>query len=248
MSFWAFAKRRAQDGGEETVLRIDGVIGPGEGGVDWFGDVVVGSTAFNRALCDHAGDLTVEINSPGGDVFAGVDMYAALCRHRGRVSVRVSWAASMASIIAQAAAPGALEIVPGGMMMIHEPWSAVQGNAGEMEREAEVLREITDGMVGIYMQRYRGTEQELREALAREEYLSAERAVACGLCDRVAEIVPGMNACSAQRICALASDDAMARWREAAKAAPGATDAAAQRIAEIVREAAELSRRHARRE
>ena len=91
MSFWAFAKRRAQDGGEETVLRIDGVIGPGEDGWDWFGDRTVGSTAFNRALRDHPGDLTVEINSPGGDVFAGVDMYAALCRHRGRVSVRVSW-------------------------------------------------------------------------------------------------------------------------------------------------------------
>lgn len=248
MSFWGFSKRRAQSGAEETVLRIDGVIQSGESGVDWWGDSVTGSTAFARELAAHPGALTVEINSPGGDVFAGVDIYSHLCRHPGRVSVLVSWAASMASIVAQAAAPGALKIVPGGMMMIHEPWTWTQGNAGDLEKEATVLREITDGMVEIYMQRYKGTEEELRAALGREEYLGADRAVESGLCDAVAEIVPGMHASAAQRICALATEDAMEHWRKAAHAKPSQPDAKKDEIAAIMQRAAAMAQQHRKKE
>ena len=171
------------DDGDTPTLAIDGVIDTGS---DWYSDAVT-PKAFRAALEAHAGqDIVVSINSPGGDVFAGFEIYNMLAARKGGTTVRVmGLAASAASYIAMAADPGKLQMCRASMMMIHNPWSWAYGNAEEMRKQAEVLDAIGSVMVDIYMQRATCAEEELRAMLDAERYLSPTEALAAGLCDEI---------------------------------------------------------------
>lgn len=171
------------DDGDTPTLVIDGVIDTGS---DWYSDAVT-PKAFRAALDAHAGqDIIVSINSPGGDVFAGFEIYNMLAARKGGTTVRVmGLAASAASYIAMAADPGKLQMCRASMMMIHNPWSLAYGNADEMRKQAEVLDAIGSVMVDIYMQRATCAEEELRAMLDAERYLSPTEALAVGLCDEI---------------------------------------------------------------
>ena len=171
------------DDGDTPTLAIDGVIDTGS---DWYSDAVT-PKAFRAALDAHAGqDIVVSINSPGGDVFAGFEIYNMLADRKGGTTVRVmGLAASAASYIAMAADPGKLQMCRASMMMIHNPWSWAYGNAEEMRKQAEVLDVIGNVMVDIYMQRATCAEEELRAMLDAERYLSPTEALNAGLCDEI---------------------------------------------------------------
>lgn len=171
------------DDGDVPVLAIDGPIDTGE---DWYTDAVT-PKAFREALERYAGrNILVSINSPGGDVFAGFEIYNMLASRRGGVTVRVvGLAASAASYIAMAADPGQLQMCQASMMMIHNPWTVAMGDADKLRGQAQVLDEISAIMADIYMQRATCTEDELRAMLAAERYLSPTEAMACGLCDAI---------------------------------------------------------------
>lgn len=171
------------DDGDTPTLVIDGVIDTGS---DWYSDAVT-PKAFRAALDEHDGqDIIVSINSPGGDVFAGFEIYNMLAARKGGTTVRVmGLAASAASYIAMAADPGKLQMCRASMMMIHNPWSWAYGNAEEMRKQAEVLDAIGSIMVDIYMQRATCAEEEMRAMLDAERYLSPTEALNAGLCDEV---------------------------------------------------------------
>lgn len=173
------------DEGETPTLVIDGVI---DTGMSWYDDAVT-PKAFREALERYEGkDILVSINSPGGDCFAGFEIYNMLAMRKGGTAVRVmGLAASAASYIAMAADPGKLTMCAASMMMIHSPWSGVRGNAADMRREAEVLDEIEALMRAIYMQRFTGTEEELRALLENETYMSPTQALERGLIDAIEE-------------------------------------------------------------
>ena len=173
------------DDGDVPVLAIDGPIDTGE---SWYTDAVT-PKAFREALDAYAGrNILVSINSPGGDVFAGFEIYNMLASRRGGVTVRVvGLAASAASYIAMAADPGQLQMCRASMMMIHNPWTCAMGDAQELRGQAEVLDEIGAIMADIYMQRATCTEDELRAMLDATRYLSPTEAMACGLCDAIVD-------------------------------------------------------------
>lgn len=173
------------DDGDVPVLVIDGRI---DTGTDWYEDAVT-PKAFREALDRYAGrDILVSINSPGGDVFAGFEIYNMLASRKGGVTVRVvGLAASAASYIAMAADPGKLQMCRASMMMIHNPWTCAMGDADELRGQAQVLEEIGNIMADIYMQRVTCTEDELRAMLAAERYLSPTEAMAFGLCDAIVD-------------------------------------------------------------
>ena len=196
--FWNW---RAQSGDEPAHLRLDGVI---DSGTSWFDDVVT-PRAFRAELDAHEGEtIVVDINSPGGDVFAGFDILDMLQQRKGVTRVRIpALCASAASIVAMGADPGELIMTRTGMMMIHNPLSSGCGNAGELREQAAVLDEITDIMVGVYMGRFKGEESALRAMLDAETYMSADDALAHGLIDRIEE---GEAKGSAQRYAACMAD------------------------------------------
>jgi len=180
--FWNWQNASA-DTGNRAVLVIDNVI---DTDVSWYDDAVT-PAAFRDELAAHAGqEIMVEINSPGGDVFAGFEIYNMLTAHEGAVTVRVvGMAASAASVIAMAADKGRLIMSHASMLMIHNPWTCVHGDADGLREQADVLDMIRDVLVDIYMRRFNGTDEALRTMLAEETWMTPARAMQLGLCDEI---------------------------------------------------------------
>lgn len=182
MRFWNWMNAGEETGGT-AVLVLSGVI---DTGVSWYEDTVT-PALFRQELSAHDGeDIMVEINSPGGDVFAGFEIYNMLRAHKGKVTCRVVGnAASAASIVAMAADPGALIMCEVSMMMIHNPWTCVGGDAEALREQADVLDMIREVMVSAYMHRFNGTEEALITLLDEESWLTPQRALSLGLCDEI---------------------------------------------------------------
>lgn len=170
----------ARDEGE-SVLQIDGEITTGESWWEEGGRITARN--FRRSL-ETCGDVVVYINSPGGDVFAGAEIYTALKEHRGRVTVKISGiAASAASVIAMAG--DEVLMSPVSYMMIHDPWTYAVGNAREMAHQADVLREIGEGLIAAYTAKTGLPRDQIQAMLADETYMNAEKAVELGFADGI---------------------------------------------------------------
>lgn len=180
--FWDWIAA-SEDTEQRAVLVISGAIDTGE---SWYEDSVY-PAQLRGELEQHAGEaLTVEINSPGGDVFAGFEIYNMLLAHTGSVRVRiVGLCASAASIVAMAADAGELCMCETSMMLIHNPWTMAAGNSEALREQADVLDLIRDVMAEAYMHRFTGTQDELCALLDAETYLTPARAQAFGLCDAI---------------------------------------------------------------
>ena len=169
-------------GSAPARLYIDGEITAGDDDYDWWtGAQSKGAQRFRKDL-EGLSDVDVYINSPGGDVFAGAAMYSLLKAHDGHVRVLIMGiAASAASVVAMAG--DEILISPTGYLMIHDPWAVVAGNAREMEHEAQVLREIGEGILNAYLEKTGLPAEELRAMLAAETYMNAQAAIEKGFCD-----------------------------------------------------------------
>lgn len=151
--------------------------------IGWFG---VTAADFVRDLSGVSGDLDVHVNCPGGDVFDGIAIYNALLNHKGTVSVYVDGlAASAASFIAMAAAPGCLAIAKTASMMIHEAFGLAIGNAADMRQMADMLDQQSGNIAGIYADRSGKPVSEWRDAMRAETWYVGQEAVDAGLADRV---------------------------------------------------------------
>ena len=172
--FWNF--------NDSSELVLDGVIAS----ESWYGDEVT-PQLFRDELAQHNGDLTIVINSPGGDVFAGVAIYNALKnRDGGKTTVRVDGvAASIASVIAMAG--DTIKMSLGSTMMIHKPWSMAVGDATELAKTIELLDKLEGSIVDIYADRTGLDKDEIVKLLAAETWLTSEEAVALGFADEAPE-------------------------------------------------------------
>ena len=180
MRFWNLIPDPETPG--DGVLDIEGPIAE----ESWFGDEC-SSREFVKALKD-VGNVTVHINSPGGDVMAGAEIYSALREHslngRGRVTgIVTALAASAASVVAMAG--DEILISPVAYMMIHNPWSMAVGDAKEMRKTAKTLDEITEGLITAYQQRTGKSRDQLKRMLENETWMSAQTCVDEGFADGV---------------------------------------------------------------
>ena len=168
--------------GEDGELQIDGVLSVEDSW--WYDGLVVARNIRNRI--SKSRNITVYINSPGGDVMAGAEIYTALREHSekglGKVTVKVSGiAASAASVVAMAG--DEIYMSPVAYMMIHNPWSSVTGNAADMRKEAQVLDTITEGIINAYERRTGKSRAELQAMMEAETYMSAQTCVDEGFAD-----------------------------------------------------------------
>lgn len=161
---------------------------------DEIGGWGVSSDQFARDLSNvTAKTIRVRINSPGGSVFEGMNIFNALRRHGARIETHVdSLAASIASIIAMAG--DEIHVAENAYLMIHNPWSVAIGDAEEMLKMAEVLEKLQGTMAGIYAKRSGKTEEEAAAWMADETWFTAEEAKDAGLVDVIEETVPGPSA------------------------------------------------------
>lgn len=133
-----------------------------------------------KQLSDLEGDIDVHINSGGGSVSQGIAIYNALKEYEGQVHVFVDGlAASIASVIAMAG--DTITMAEGSLMMVHEVWTEIAGNAGELRKEAEVLEKHTDTILDIYESNTPLSRDEIRKMLEAETWLTAEEAYELGI-------------------------------------------------------------------
>lgn len=137
--------------------------------------------------------LNVAINSPGGDVFAGIAIYNALRQHAaggGKITTKaMGVAASAASVVFMA---GDNRVMPDNtMLMVHNPWTFAMGNADELRESADVLDKIGASLTSIYTARSGKSEDEIRAMLATDTWLTAAEAKDAGFTD---ELQPAFEA------------------------------------------------------
>jgi ATP-dependent protease ClpP protease subunit len=130
-------------------------------------------------------DLTVHVNSPGGDAFDGIAIYNSLVNHPATVTMRVEGlAASAASFITQAGDTIVME--RNAQMMIHDASGMAMGPADVMRETADLLDKLSDNIADIYAQRAGGDVASWRAVMLAETWYSSAEAHAAGLVDEVA--------------------------------------------------------------
>ena len=143
----------------------------------------------------EADEITVSINSPGGNIFDGIAIYNALRAHPARIITRVDGlAASIASVIAQAG--DERQMMGGSQMMIHNAWGVSIGDAVDMRKMAEVLDHQNVVIAEIYAQHSAKDAADLLDLMTAETWFTASDAVSAGLADSVAG-TPAPNASEA---------------------------------------------------
>ncbi|HFI0446058.1 TPA: head maturation protease, ClpP-related [Streptococcus suis] len=172
--FWNFTE---DDSGR--ILRIEGQIAD----ETWFGDEVT-PQVFKNDLQAGNGDITLWINSPGGDVFAAAQIYNMLMDYKGDVHVMIDGlAASAASVIAMAGTT--VSMSPVAMMMIHNPWTVAQGEAKDMQKVIEMLGEIKESIINAYELRTGLSRTKLSHLMDSESWFNAKKAVELGFADKI---------------------------------------------------------------
>ena len=137
-------------------------------------------------LADLAGeDVSVRLNSGGGDVYEGIAVMNALRAHDGQVTVIIEGlAASAASVIACGGA-GHVVIRPNAEVMIHEAWTWADGNAADLSKKVEDLNRASQNIAEVYAARAGGTSDEWRDRMRAETWYSAQEALDAGLVDEI---------------------------------------------------------------
>ena len=124
-------------------------------------------------------DITVSINSPGGDVFEGVAIYNLLRGHKAKVNVRVmGLAASAASLIAMAGDD--ITMGRGTMMMVHNAWAAAIGNRHDLRAAADVMERFDASMASIYSQAAGITDSDAAKLMDAETWMTGQEAIDAG--------------------------------------------------------------------
>ncbi len=164
---------------EGEVLNIYSTIGEYGDGSGVTEKIV--SSVLRKA---NGADLTVNMNSPGGDFFAGITIYNMLKEYEGNVTVKVlGLAASAASIVALAA--DKVEVAESGFFMIHNAWTLAIGNKNDMQEVAAMLSKFDDTMMSIYAEKTGMNEKQVKKIMDAETWLSGKEAVDFGFADAV---------------------------------------------------------------
>jgi len=174
--FWNWIKDEDSGG---RVLFLNGEISD----ETWFGDEVT-PAAFRSELEEGEDDITVWINSPGGDVFAAAQIYNMLMDYPHDVTVKIdSIAASAASVIAMAGTTVLMS--PVAMMMIHNPATIAIGDSAEMQKAIAMLDEVKESIMNAYEIKTGISRAKISHLMDAETWLNASKAKEMGFADDI---------------------------------------------------------------
>lgn len=181
MQFWNFTQNE-----EDIELRITGEIMMEDDFWAWlFGSETTTPKSFRKELAKYKGkDITVWINSPGGDVYAASSIYTSLKEHKGKVTVKVDgYACSAASVIAMAG--DEILMSPTSIIMIHNPWGAFAGEAADMRHAAEILDQVKETILNAYQLKTKKSRSKISQMMDEETWMSSTTAIKEGFADNV---------------------------------------------------------------
>ncbi len=174
--FWNWVKNEETN---ETELIFNGPISE----ESWIGDEIT-PAVFRDELAKISGNLTVWLNSPGGDVFAASQIYTMLRNHKGKVTVKIDGiAASAASVVAMAG--DETLISPTGMLMCHNPATIAIGNKADMEKAIELLDEVKESIINAYEEKSHLSRAKIAHMMDEETWLNAKKAEQLGFVDGI---------------------------------------------------------------
>lgn len=163
----------------ERTLFLNGTIAE----ESWFDDDVT-PQLFRDELNAGNGDITVWINSPGGDCIAAAQIYNMLMEYKGNVTVKIDGiAASAASVIAMAGTK--VCVSPVSMMMIHNPMTVAMGNTDEMQKAIAMLDEVKESIMNAYEIKTGLSRAKISHLMDAETWMDANSAVEMGFADEV---------------------------------------------------------------
>ena len=163
----------------ERTLFLNGTIAE----ESWFDDDVT-PRLFKDELLAGSGDITVWINSPGGDCVAAAQIYNMLMDYKGNVTVKIDGiAASAASVIAMAGTK--VYMSPVSMLMIHNPMTVAMGDTAEMEKAIEMLGSVKDSIINAYEIKTGLSRAKLSHLMDAETWMDANKAVELGFADEI---------------------------------------------------------------
>lgn len=168
---------------EARTLFLNGTIAE----ESWFDDDVT-PQLFKDELNAGSGDITVWINSPGGDCVAAAQIYNMLMDYKGNVTVKIDGiAASVASVIAMAGTKVLMS--PVSMMMIHNPMTVAFGDSGEMQKAIDMLASVKDSIINAYEIKTGLSRTKLSHLMDAETWMDANKAVELGFADEIMQRV-----------------------------------------------------------
>jgi len=181
LTTWAEHPLAAVPGADgDTTISLFDVIG--EDG--WTGGGVTAKRISAALRSIGSQDITVRINSPGGDMFEGIAIYNLLRAHPAKVTVEVlGWAASAASIIAMAGDD--IRMGLGSFMMVHNAWGMVIGNRHDMREAAILFDQFDAALADIYQARTGMERADIEQLMDAETFMTAAQAVEHGFADVV---------------------------------------------------------------
>ena len=166
---------------KDRIVMLNGEVN------DHTAQLVVAQMLFCESQ-NNAEDINFYINSPGGTVTSGLAIYDTMQFIKSPVStIVIGQACSMGSFLAMAGEPGKRFILPNARTMIHQPSGGAGGQATDMEIQVKEIIKIKENLTKIYEKHNtaKKTYEQLRDAMDRDNYLSADEAVAFGLADKV---------------------------------------------------------------
>ena len=171
--FWKWKNEAA----EERTLFLNGVIAE----ESWFEDEVT-PQLFKEELMSGSGNVTLWINSPGGDCIAAAQIYNMLTEYRGKVTVKIDGiAASAASVIAMAG--DEVLVSPVSTMMIHNPATIAFGDHMDMQKAIDMLNEVKESIINAYAIKTGLSRSKLSHLMDAETWMNANKAIELGFAD-----------------------------------------------------------------
>ena len=178
--FWKWKNQTEENAPTpERTLFLNGTIAE----QSWFDDDVT-PQIFKDELMSGSGDITVWINSPGGDCVAAAQIYNMLMEYPGNVTVKIDGiAASAASVIAMAGTK--VCVSPVSMLMIHNPMTFAFGNTAEMQKAIDMLGEVKESIINAYEIKTGMSRAKLSRLMDAETWMNANTAVELGFADEI---------------------------------------------------------------
>ena len=174
--FW---KWRNQAETADRTLYLNGTIAE----ESWFDDDVT-PQLFKDELMSGTGNITIWINSPGGDCVAAAQIYNMLMDYKGEVTVKIDGiAASAASVIAMAGTKVLMS--PVSMLMIHNPMTVAMGDTAEMQKAIDMLASVKDSIINAYEIKTSLSRAKLAHLMDAETWMDANKAVELGFADGI---------------------------------------------------------------
>lgn len=177
--FWNWARDADESGGR--VLYFDGEISD----ETWWGDEIT-PAMFKSELFSDKGDITIWLNSPGGDCIAASQIYAMLMDYPHNVTVKIDGiAASAASVIAMAGTK--VLMAPTALMMVHNPLTIAIGDTDEMQKAISMLDEVKESIINAYQVKTNQSRAKISHWMDAETWMNANKAIELGFADGVLE-------------------------------------------------------------